>query len=139
MAFTHLDAQRPSDLKPLDACKILAPADVEAAAKGKQQTPQVGGEVHCGYFLQLPNKDVEQYDFYLVEANITVENWKAFPDQKGTPVAGLWDEAYIGPAVGSKSQLSLTALHRGDMSIEIHGPRKDVLLALAKLAISRIK
>ena len=138
LAIGPLQAQK-RDLKKLDACKVLPGADVEAAAKGKLIFNKLGGEVHCGYPLELADKTVEQYDFYLVEANITVENWKAFPDQKGTPVSGLWDEAYVGPAAGSPSQLSLTALHRGDMSIEIHGPRKDVLIALAKLAISRIK
>jgi hypothetical protein len=141
LAFAPLDAQKPRDLKKLDACKVLTTADVEATAKGKQQTPQVGGEVHCGYFLQLPDKSVEQYDFYLVDANITVELWKAFPAKKGNPVPGLWDEAYVGPAEGGGSppQLQLMALHRGDMSIEIQGPRKDVLIALAKIAISRLK
>ena len=75
------------------------------------------------------------------EANITVELWKAFPAKKGSPVPGLWDEAYVGPLEGGGSppQLQLTALHRGDMSIEIQGPRKDVLIALAKIAIGRLK
>jgi hypothetical protein len=35
--------------------------------------------------------------------------------------------------------LSLIALHRGDMAIEIQGPAKDVLIALARLAVSRLK
>ena len=134
-----LGAQKPRDLKKLDACKLLTTADVEAAAKGKQFTPQVGGEVHCGYALQLPDKKVEQYDFYLSEPNITVELWKAFPTKKGTAVPGLWDEAYVGPSEGTPSQLSLVALHRGDMSIELQGPRKDVLIVLAKVAIARLK
>jgi hypothetical protein len=143
LAAAPLDAQKPRDLTKLDACKVLTTADVEAAAKGKQQTPQVGGGaggVHCGYFLQLPDKSVEQYDFYLEQEKLTVEVWKAFPEQKGTPVPGLWDEAYIAPAGGGTvGQLRLTALHRGDMSIEVQGPRRDVIIALARVAIGRLK
>ena len=44
----------------------------------------------------------------------------------------------MGPAVGSK-QLSLVAFHRGDMAIEIQGPNKDVIIALATVAVSRLK
>ena len=48
-------------------------------------------------------------------------------------------EAYVAPSVGTPKQLSLVALRRGDMAIEIQGPNKDVLVALAQLAVSRLK
>jgi hypothetical protein len=35
--------------------------------------------------------------------------------------------------------MSLVALKKGDMAIEIQGPSKDVLVALAKLAVSRLQ
>src|SRR5262245_54778867 len=91
---------QPRALSKLSACAILTTADVEGAAKGKQQTSQVGGGkggVHCGYFLQLPSKAVEQYDFYVNEPTIVAELWKAFPKTKGKPLTGLWDEAYVRP------------------------------------------
>jgi hypothetical protein len=133
---------QPRDLTKLDACAILTTADVEGAAKGKQQTKQVGGGkggVHCGYFLQLPNKNVEQYDFYMSDPTAIAQLWKALPESKGKPIAGLWDEAYVQPSPGTPTQLSLRALHRGDMALEIQGPREDVLIALAKIAIARLK
>ncbi len=34
---------------------------------------------------------------------------------------------------------SLAAVRRGDMALEVTGERKDVLVAIAKLAISRLK
>lgn len=135
-------AQKPRDLAKVNACAVLTTADVEGAAKGKQQTSQVGGGtggVHCGYFLQLPNKTVEQYDFYLSDPTIVVELWKALPDTKGKPIAGLGDEAYVRPSPGTPSQLSLTAVRRGDVAFEIQGPREDVLIALAKIAVARLK
>ena len=50
---------------------------------------------------------------------------------------GLWSEAYVKPR--SADQFALIALRRGDMAIEIHGPSKNVVLALAKVAISRLE
>ena len=133
-----LEAQKPRDLSKLDACKILTPADVSTATKRKV-IKSVGGEVHCSYVVEAPQSGADTSDFYLNEASIVeaLLGVKSAAD-KGTPVPGLWSEAYVGPAVGSQ-QWSLVALHRGDMAIEIQGPSKDVIIALGKLAVSRLK
>jgi hypothetical protein len=133
-----LAAQKARDLSKLDACKILTPDDVSAATKRKV-IKSVGGEVHCSYVVEAPQSGADTYDFYLNEAS-TVELLLGMKSAtgKGTPVPGLWSEAYVGPAIGSK-QLSLVALHRGDMAIEIQGPNKDVIIALANVAVSRLK
>lgn len=96
--------------------------------------------MHCGYLVEAPNSGADTYDFYLQEAAV-IEAMLAIetPEQKGTPVPGLWTEAYVGPAVGSPGQFALVALNKGDMAIELRGPNKDVLIALAKLAITRLK
>ena len=134
-----MSAQKARDLSKLDACKVLTPADVSAAAKRKLVT-SVGGAVHCSYVVEAPNSGADTYDFYLneaaiIEALLQVKTAK----EKGTPVPGLWTEAYVGPSIGSPKQLSLTALKRGDIAIEIQGPSQDVLIALAKTAVSRLK
>jgi hypothetical protein len=134
-----LVAQKGRDLSKLDACKILARTDVANATQRKILT-SVGGAVHCSYVVEAPNSGSETYDFYLNEASVleallSVET----PTEKGTPVPGLWTEAYVRPSVGSPKQLSLVALHKGDMAIEIQGPSKDVLISLARLAVSRLK
>ena len=138
IAATCVAAQKARDLSKLDACKILAPTDVAAASKQKVTT-SVGGAVHCSYVVESPASGSDTYDFYLNEASLAeaLLGMKG-AGEKGTPVPGLWSEAYVGPAVGSK-QLSLVALHRGDMAIEIQGPKKDVLIALAGVAVSRLK
>jgi hypothetical protein len=127
------------DLTKLDACKILTPADVAAATKRKV-IKSVGGQVHCSYVVEAPQSGADTYDFYLHEAAIiqALLEMKSAAS-KGTPVPGLWSEAYVGPTVGSPKQLSLVALRKGDMAIEIQGPNKDVLIALGKLAVSRLK
>jgi len=134
-----LDAQKGRDLSKLDACKVLTPADVSAATKRKL-IKSVGGEVHCGYLVDAPQSGADTYDFYLNEASVTA----ALLDlkkgaEKGTPVPGVLGEAYVGPSEGSPKQLSLVALRKGDVAFEIQGPNKDALIALARLAASRLK
>jgi hypothetical protein len=134
-----LAAEKARDLTKLDACKILTPADVAAVTKRKVVT-SVGGQVHCSYVVEAPQSGADTYDFYLQEAAVTQALLELkSPADKGAPVAGLWNEAYVGPTVGSPKQLSLVALRKGDMAIQIQGPNKDVLIALGKLAVSRLK
>ena len=91
-------------------------------------------------FSESTHSGADTYDFYLNEASIAeaLLGVKSAAE-KGTPVPGLWTEAYVGPAVGSPGQLSLVALRRGDMAIDIHGPSRDVLIALAHVVVSRLK
>lgn len=136
-AVIDSDVQKPRDLSKLDACKILTGADLTAATKRKV-IRTAGGEKHCTYVLEAPKGGADTYDFFLVEASIVQALLSVKTSaEKGTPVPGLWTEAYIGPAVGS-SQLSLIALQKGDMGMEIQGPDKDVLIGLGKLAASRL-
>jgi hypothetical protein len=132
-------AQKGRDLSKLDACKILSAADVAAATKHKV-IKSVGGEMHCSYVVEAPQSGADTYDFFLNEASVTqmlLDMDKGA--EKGAPVPGVWSEAYVGPAVGSPKQLSLVALHKGDMAIEIHGPNKEALIALAHVAVARLK
>lgn len=134
-----LSAQKGRDLAKLDACKILAPADVTTATKRKV-IKSVGGQVHCSYVVEAPQSGAETYDFYLNQASV-IEALLGVQSsaEKGTPVPGLWSEAYVRPAVGTPGQLSLVALRKGDMAIEIKGPNKDALVALARIAVARLK
>ena len=133
-----IDIQKPRDLSKLDACKILTGADLTAATKRKV-IRTAGGEKHCTYVLEAPKGGADTYDFFLAEASMVQALLSVkSAAEKGTPVPGLWTEAYIGPSVGS-SQLSLIALQKGDMAMEIQGPDKDALIALGKVAVSRLK
>ena len=134
-----LAGQKARDLSKLDACKILPAADVAATLRRKI-VKSVGGEVHCMYVPDAPQSAADAYDFYLQEAAIVdaLLQYKKGAE-KGTPVPGLWTEAYVGPATGSPNLFSLVALKKGEMAIEIHGMNKDGLIALARLAISRLQ
>lgn len=132
-------AQKGRDLSKLDACKIVTPADVSTATNRKV-IRSVGGQVHCSFVVDAPQSGADTYDLYLNEAAVTEALLAVKSGQeRGTPVPGLWSEAYVGPAVGSPKQLSLVALRKGDMAIEIQGPNKEALIAIAKIAISRLK
>lgn len=139
LGVTGLAGQKARDLSKLDACKILPTADVASTLKRKIMKT-VGGEKHCMYVPADPQSVADAYDFYLEEAAImeALLQMKKGAD-KGTPVPGLWTEAYVGPATGTPTLLSLVALKKGDMAIEIHGMSKDGLIALARLAVSRLQ
>ena len=57
--------------------------------------------------------------------------------ERGESVTGLWDEAYVQPRAPD-SGYSLVALQRGKLALEVWGDRKEPLVELAKLAVSRV-
>jgi len=139
LSVTGLAGQKARDLSKLDACKILPPADVASTLKRKI-VKSVGGDRHCMYVPDAPQSVADAYDFYLEEAAIMEALLQMKKGtEKGTPVPGLWTEAYVGPATGTPNLLSLVALKKGDVAIEIHGMSKDGLIALARLAVSRLQ
>ena len=134
-----LSAQKGRDLSKLDACKILTAADVATATKGKVMASAGGGAggTHCMHVVDAKSAS-GSYQLFLQAPAAAEALWSMqSPAERGTPVPGLWSEAYVGP--GSGGQFVLTALHRGDMAIEIHGPSKNAVIALGKLAVSRLK
>jgi hypothetical protein len=132
-------AQKGRDLSKLRPCEIVTGKDVASIAKGKLMSDPLGGSSACSYLIELSNGQVESYGLSFqpaaaVEATLKVQS----PAERGERVSGLWDEAYASKRFMA-SGLSLVALHRGDMALEVTGERKDVLIAVAKLAISRLK
>lgn len=134
-----LSSQTERDLSKLDACKILTAADVAAATKGKVMTSAGGGVggVHCMHVVDAQSAS-GSYQLFLQPPATAEALWKIeSAAERGTPVPGLWSEAYV--KAGVANQFVLIALHRGDMAIEIHGPSKNAVIALGKLAVSRLK
>ena len=116
--------------------------EIRAMANGRYTEPvqTVGGGVggtHCMHVVDAKSAS-GSYQLFLQAPSAAEALWSVqSPAERGTPVPGLWSEAYVGP--GSGGQFLLTALHRGDMAIEIHGPAKNVVIELGKLAVSRLK
>lgn len=141
IASAGVEAQKPRDLTKLDPCKILTSSDVAAATKGKVAS-SVGGGVGaaaCMWVVDAPS-GAGTYQLFLQKADMIEAVLKVkTPTDKGTAVAGLWNEAYMVPPGAHGDQFILTALKRGDMAIEVHGVAKDAVTTLGKVAISRLK
>ena len=136
--FPLLEAEA-RDLSPLKACEVVTGKDVAGMAKGKLMSPPLGEAQACAYLVEMADGTVESYRFS-IQAPIGIEAmWKSqTAAERGETVAGLWDEAHVAKQFMA-SGLSLTAVRRSDLAIEVTGERKDVLLAIAKLAVSRLR
>lgn len=133
------DAQKGRDLSKLRPCEVVTGKEVAAIAKGKLMSEPLAGSSACAYLIELANGQVESYRLFLhgaatIEALLQAKS----PAEKGERVPGLWDEAYVSKQPMA-SGLSLAALRRGDMAVEVTGERKEVLIGVAKLAIGRLK
>ncbi|TAN43361.1 MAG: hypothetical protein EPN25_00865 [Nitrospirae bacterium] len=137
-AATAQSAPKGRDISGMKACEIVTPDEAAARAGGKLLTKPIPGGSTCMYVLEVP-KGTESYNFSIqpaamYEALLSVKSEK----EKGEKIPGLWEEAYLAPRDLTKG-FSLIALKRGDIAIEVSGERKEVLLEIAKLAVSRIQ
>ncbi|MDH4154787.1 MAG: hypothetical protein OEV01_13455 [Nitrospira sp.] len=130
------EARDPSTFK---ACEVVMGKDVAGLAKGKLASSPLGEAQACVYLVELADGTVESYRFF-IQAPVGIEAmWKSqTAAERGEAVAGLWDQAYVAKQFMA-SGLSLAAVRRNDLAIEVTGERKDVLLAIAKLAIARLR
>jgi hypothetical protein len=119
--------------------EVVTGKDVAGIAKGKLTSPPLGGAQACAYLMELADGTVESYRFS-IQAPADIEAvWKSqTAAERGEAVVGLWDQAYVAKQFMA-SGLSLAAVKRNDLAIEVTGERKDVLLAIAKVAISRLR
>jgi hypothetical protein len=130
------EARDPSTFK---ACEVVTGKDVAGIAKGKLMSLPLGGAQACAYLVEMSDGTVESYRLS-IQAPAGIEAvWKSqTAAERGETVAGLWDQAYVAKQFMA-SGLSLAAVKRNDLAIEVTGERKDVLLTIAKLAISRLR
>ena len=141
LVSTAAAAQKPRDISKLDPCKILTPADLAAATKGKVSSTVGGGvgAAACLWVVDAPT-GAGTYQLFLEKPDVieTVLKVKT-PAERGTSVPGLWTEAYLVPPGTHGDQYILTVLKKGDVALEVHGVNKDVVTSLAKTATSRFQ
>lgn len=134
-AAASAEASDPSVFK---ACEVVTGKDVAGMAKGKLSSPPLGGAQACAYLVELADGTVESYRFSIQTPAGIEAMWKSqTAAERGEAVPGLWDEAHVAKQFMA-SGLSLTVVKRNDLAIEVTGERKDVLVTMAKLAISRL-
>jgi hypothetical protein len=134
-------AQKPRDISKLDPCKVLTPADLATATKGKVSSTVGGGAgaAACLWVVDAPT-GAGTYQLFLQKADLIETLFKVkTPAERGTPVSGLWTEAYMIPPGTHGDQFILTVLNRGDMAIEVHGVNKESVSSLGRIAVARLK
>ncbi len=132
-------AQTGRDISKLDPCKVLTSADVAAATNGKVSS-QVGGGVGATACLWVVDAEsgAGTYQLFLQTSDVIETLFKIkSPEDKGTPIQGLWTEAYLVPPGTHGDDYILTVLKKGDVAIEVHGIDKDAVTSLAKTATTR--
>jgi hypothetical protein len=125
------------DIAGLKACEIVTPQEAATIIGGKLLNEPPAGFSNCAYVVEV-NGTTESYRLNFAAPEMYAALFEAQSDaERGVPVAGLWDEAYVHPrAMGSG--YSLVALQRGKLGLEVWGDRQEPLLELAKLAVSRV-
>lgn len=126
------------DLSALNLCEVIKPDEVAAAAAGKLATQPSWNGAACMYVIEVPSGTesylISVYPSAPAEALLMVQS----PEEKGEKIEGPWSEAWLGErAMGTG--FTLTAVRRGDIAIEASGDRREVTLALGKLAGERVK
>ena len=125
------------DIASLKACEIVTPQEAATIIGGKLLNEPPAGFSNCAYVVEVTGA-TESYRISfstpaMYEALLETQS----DAERGESIAGLWDEAYLQPrALGSG--YSLVALQRGKLALEVSGDRKEPLLELAKLAVSRV-
>ncbi len=136
LSASTAEARDPSTFK---ACEVVTGKDMAGLAKGKLASPPLGEAQACAYLVEMADGTVESYRFFIQASGGIEVMWKSqTAAERGEAVVGLWDQAYVAKQFMA-SGLSLTAVKRNDLALEVTGERKEVLLALAKLAISRLR
>lgn len=58
--------------------------------------------------------------------------------ERGEKIDGLWDEAWLGKRDLMAEGYSLTVVRHGDLAFEVGGDRREVVLAIARMAAERL-
>jgi hypothetical protein len=125
------------DIASLKACEIVTPQEAATIIGGKLLNEPPAGFSNCVYVVEV-NGTTESYRVSFAAPAMYAAMFEAQSEaERGVPVAGLWDEAYVHPRAVD-SGYSLVALQRGKLGLEVWGDRQEPLLELAKLAVSRI-
>jgi hypothetical protein len=125
------------DIASPKACEIVTPQEAATIIGGKLLNEPPAGFPNCAYVVEVDGT-TESYRISfsaptMHEALLETQG----SAERGEPVAGLWDEAYV-QSRAPDSGYSLVVLQRGKLALEVWGDRKEPLVELARLAVSRV-
>jgi hypothetical protein len=126
------------DLAAIDLCRLVKVEEVASLAGGTPATQPSWNGGACMYVVETSG-DTESYLAALYPASAARALLDAqTPAEKGEQVEGAWQEAWLGPRIGG-SGFTLVALRDDGLALEVSGDRRDVVLAVAKLASDRLQ
>jgi len=124
------------DIASLKACEIVTPQEAATIIGGKLLNEPPAGFSNCAYVVEVDGT-TESYRLSFSAPAVHEAMLEAQGGvERGQSVTGLWDEAYVQPRA-LDSGYSLVALQRGRLALEVWGDRKEPLIELARLAVSR--
>ena len=127
--------EMPPDIK---ACEIVTGEEVAKLADGKMLVKPGSTSFFCNYVVELEGGAAESYQLTFDSASSTeliLEH--SSEEEKGEKVDGILDEAYLGISPLSE-QVQLTALQKGKLGMVVSGDREEVVLEIARLAVTRL-
>jgi len=125
------------DIASLKACEIVTPQEAATIIGGKLLNEPPAGFSNCAYVVEVDGTTESYRISFLAPAMHEALLETQSGAERGESVTGLWGEAYIrsrAPDIG----YSLVALQRGTLALEVWGDRKEPLIELARLAVSRV-
>jgi hypothetical protein len=128
------------DISAIDACTILPNQEVAEIVGGSLATTESSWTgPHCMYVIEVAGV-TEGYVLHYSRAEEMAPVVDFLDDaQKGEPVAGPWQEAYLGPKEFGEG-LRMIVLDRGDLALEVSGEaRRDPIVEIARRAYTRVK
>ena len=125
------------DIAALNACEIVTPQEAATIIGGKLLNEPPVGFSNCAYVVEVDGT-TESYRISfsapsMYEAMLETQSVA----ERGESIAGLWGEAYL-QSRAPESGYSLVALQRSKLALEVWGDRKEPLIELARLAVSRV-
>jgi hypothetical protein len=125
-------------IESLKACEIVTPQEASAIIGGKLLNEPPAGFSNCAYVVEVDGV-TESYRISFSEPAIYTAMIEAQSGaDRGEPVTGLWDEARL-QARAADGGYSLVAVQRGKLALEVWGDRREPLVELARLAVSRVR
>jgi hypothetical protein len=129
------------DFTKIDVCSLVSDQEVAQLDNGSVQSPaqksDLGTTRGCSYGVQTADGGYDNIIIY-VEPPDLLEASLDLSTDKGTPVAGIGDQAFLQKDVDA-GQFRLLAERKGDFGIEVIGENGDALVAVAKLLLTRIQ
>jgi hypothetical protein len=129
------------DFTQIDVCSLISDQEVAQLDNGSVQSPaqnsDLGTTRGCSYGIQTADGGYDNVIIYVEPPDLLEASLELSTD-KGTPVAGVGDQAFLQKDVDA-GQFRLLAERQGDFGIEVIGENGDALVAIAKLLLTRIQ